>query len=313
MGAKWVALAVLLYVFIRLGRQYDVVDVLSRFTLPVLAGFVGLLGLNRLFLNLRWWMIYRQYTEDRPPGFWFLMRTKLLGEFVGIVMPSVIGEDGIRLTKLKFRGYPLALTATSVLIDRIAGLLGCVVAVLIFLPFVSSAVFEQAGISARQIWISGLAVVAMAVSGGFVLWKRRPQIVEKVFEHLMPISGAKVGWIAISAGVNLIVGVAYYLVWHSVDQIAFDVAMGILLLAQLLRLVPMSVLGIGLGDGSIFGLGAAASSNPDVVLAIVVTGVCARYFFACAGLASELIFDGVEVIAAAMRRKESKDLEAGPA
>ena len=112
-----------------------------------------------------------------------LIRVIFTSNFLGVVIPTSVGADALRLLMLKGQQHSLTHTASSLIADRVLAVLALVV-----LSF-SASLFIWQDIAAKQIlWaVAGLAVVIIALIGA--LASPLPSaLVPLVQAHLLPLA-----------------------------------------------------------------------------------------------------------------------------
>jgi uncharacterized protein (TIRG00374 family) len=131
--AKTALVAVILTLIVRqldLGKTRDVVRTAAL--LPI-GGAVLLFLLNRVLTAIKWDILLRQ--NDIHAGIPRLIRSMFVSSFLGIMIPSGLGADVIRLVQIGRENKKLTESASSVLADRMLAvialsLLSCGAAIL---------------------------------------------------------------------------------------------------------------------------------------------------------------------------------------
>jgi glycosyltransferase 2 family protein len=94
--------------------------------------FLVAVGLLQLALQppisaVRWWVVIRRL--GAPLSFWVAVKLTYIGTFFSQALPAVVGGDAIRIWLAHRTGCPLRAVINSVILDRIAMLLGLIIAV----------------------------------------------------------------------------------------------------------------------------------------------------------------------------------------
>lgn len=84
----------------------------------------------------RWKMVLAEFRHPQP--FADIWRYTVIGMFFNQLLPSGMGGDGFRMWYARRAGLPLGVAVGTVLVDRILGLFGVLVLVIIGLPYLFS-------------------------------------------------------------------------------------------------------------------------------------------------------------------------------
>jgi uncharacterized protein (TIRG00374 family) len=93
-----------------------------------IAAAVGLALLDRVLMGLRWLWLLAPIDRAALPPIGTIMRVFFVSTFVGTFLPSGLGGDAVRSVQLSQEGVPMAQSLASVLIDRVLGIVGILVA-----------------------------------------------------------------------------------------------------------------------------------------------------------------------------------------
>jgi uncharacterized membrane protein YbhN (UPF0104 family) len=88
---------------------------------PLLALALALQLAGVLISSLKWWLLLR--AADQPVGYFWCVRTYLVGQFFSNFLPTSIGGDAVRVYRLSRRAGQLGLAIASVFVERITGFL----------------------------------------------------------------------------------------------------------------------------------------------------------------------------------------------
>lgn len=133
---------------------------------PTFAALLALLGSVAL-MGLRWFVLLRLF--GMPLRVFSAIRLTFIGDFVSQVIPGTVGGDAFRATAL-IRRYPRrkVLAATGVLVDRAAGMSGCVFLALVsLLAIFGGSSLQTEGLRASL--VSLLAVAALATGAAIAV------------------------------------------------------------------------------------------------------------------------------------------------
>ena len=118
------------------------------------------LSVSVILVSLRWMFILRgigTYLTLGPA-----LHIVLIGMFFNQVLPSTVGGDAVRTWRLYKAGVAFGASFRSVVLDRLAALVGLVLLVALGLPFVSSITTDAAAF-----W--SLTAIVVSAGGGMVL------------------------------------------------------------------------------------------------------------------------------------------------
>lgn len=118
---------------------------------------LSILGASIGLVTLRWTFILRKVGVRLRFG--PALHILFIGLFFNQVLPSTVGGDAVRTWRLYKAGAALGASVRSVILDRIVGLAGLILLVVLGLPLVSSATTDAAAL-----W-SLLAIVFSAMAG----------------------------------------------------------------------------------------------------------------------------------------------------
>lgn len=135
-------------------RQF--LDLLGTARLAWLAAATLLMALERVVAVLKWDVLLVAKGTKVP--FWPLMRITLIGNFWGLLLPSSLSIDVVRGYELYRHTSRGALSASSVLVDRILGLFSLLLLCLVGMLFHPSWV----GSPALRIFLLGVTCAAVA-------------------------------------------------------------------------------------------------------------------------------------------------------
>lgn len=280
--AKLAVSGVLLLV---LARRVDWSGILARAgnaELAPVAAACGIVLLQTLLVAERWRRLARRAGVAMPLP--LAIRAVFAGLFLGQFLPSTVGGDAARLWLVSRAGHPLRGAAASIILDRVAGLLGCIALILVSLPHL----FRLA--APEMAWSAGAAAAALAAAIGAFLLIDLPA--PAVMLRLRPLAGilALLGDIrrtlrsttglaafALSVLIQLLaVAVVFLIVTALRLEVGFYDATGIVSTSILLSAVPISVNGWGVREGvMIAGFALVGIGRQDALMVSVLFGLVA--------------------------------------
>ena len=243
----------------------------------------------RILYCVRWYtLLHGLGVETFSPI--YLLRVLLLAEFVGIVMPSYLGGDGVRWLKLEKHTDKPGVVATSILIDRVTGLVTLMMAALFVLEPLNNVI--NLDVSLWSIVIVSGIIILLVILILLYFWPRGRILLKSVAVRF----SIKPGYI-ITAFILSIIGhfafaQAYYVLFAHLIPVNYWLVMSITLIALATRSIPISFLGIEASDGSLIALGGLIGIQAETILVVLVIVVGSRYFFALIGLLTEILVDG---------------------
>jgi len=294
---KWFALLSILIISAQIINWTDVFSSLSQISLLVWCKILFLTLLSKIVYAWRWQIICTNGLNLTNVSRWFFLRTNLLSELVGIVVPSVLGSDGTRILKLSIRTGRTAKAVAATVTDRLAGLLSLSILVIVLFPKLGHSVFQnitKAELPTGLLWVG--FVIACIVIGTFVWWlmhgghrsswvSRMTQIVTRPSVLISSIIMSILGHICLASG--------QYLPFGELSSLQLTPGIAAVLTSQLARSLPISMLGIGLGELSLVAIVGFLGVAPAVAISGVIIGLVIRYLFALTGMITEFWCDGI--------------------
>jgi len=164
MNKKWIALALKILVsggliWLLLGT-IDLTTAWERILAAdgyFLSAAVGTLVLQIVIIVSRWQAVLRAMDIHVP--FVRSLEIMYIGQFFNQALPSSIGGDAVRIYKTYKQGIPLISSINSVMLDRVATVLGLVALVVIAAPFFMERVGQE-----DALWI--IPAVSIVAGGG---------------------------------------------------------------------------------------------------------------------------------------------------
>lgn len=241
-------IALLLMVYLLQQHWAEITDAITRVNSARFALVMGLMLISRLAISGRWIVLLR---AAQVPITWRKgVRITLAGVFASNFLPSTVGGDVARLAGALQAGYDPAVSAASLLVDRLVGLTGMALAVPLGLQqLLGSGILQASG--------SQPILVGLAASGEFAgkllawvrsviarviaavrLWLRHPKaLLTSLFFTLLHM---------------LCLFLAMYILLDDLhDPLPFWMIAGLWSLVYVITLVPFTINALGLQEISI--------------------------------------------------------------
>jgi uncharacterized membrane protein YbhN (UPF0104 family) len=218
---------------------------------------------------------YREFLRilDTPLQYLRCVDATLIGYFFSQTFISFVGGDAMRTYRVSQHGVPLKLSAKAVILDRISGLVGQVVMLVLTMPFLLPRLKDrtmQAGV---------IVTVASSIAGlcCIALLSRLPEAVRRfrLFDILADLSRRVLVRIATVRGafaffvLSLVINLMNCLIFYSIARgIGVEVSLVdlVVLLPPVffLSMLPISVSGWGVREGAtVVALGIAGVASAD--------------------------------------------------
>jgi uncharacterized protein (TIRG00374 family) len=256
----------------------------------------GLLLLTFVATGVRWHIILEQLGADMRTA--SAVRYTFIGGFFNQLLPSGMGGDVFRVWYAREFGLSTGAALASVLIDRLLGMLSIVAIVAAGVPAVlwmkPSAQLATAAIAGIVLLASGIALFlsldAFARPLERLLHRLAPDRIRAVALRLVSAAAWSarssrrilLAWpygpiaMALSIGIQLLVGFSVFLLFQSVGQsVAFVAVLYLFAFVQLLSMLPISFAGWGLREGAMVVAFQLAGVPPESALGIsILFGLC---------------------------------------
>lgn len=218
---------------------------------------------SQILASMRWRAVLNVLEVKRIPPLRTLVSLHLAGQFVGNVLPSTVGGDVLRVTRLRAEGVPAPDSFASVVLERLTGWL--VLPVLILIGFTINRGLLRVDHAATTAVLIALATLALLGVTTLLLASRR------VGGRL----GRNEGWRSFAGAVHL--GVARFrdhpisivqlLAWAfayqlvlvmaafcaartlGVDAVGFTALLTFFPAVLIVQVLPISISGLGLREG----------------------------------------------------------------
>ena len=244
-------------------------------SLPLLACVVGIVILQFFIGACRWFLLIRGTGVPLSP--WQTFRILLAGMFFNQALPGSLSADTVRIWLVSQHGLPLSRAASTVLLDRTAGLVS-VLTLLVVTSVTVAKVAPDPTLDTVAILVVGGALVLLAMGLSSADW-----IADMIEDHRFGrpfaamLRDSRVLW---RAGYRsaIIIGLSYLLhvisafgLWVVFQSISVDVdflmVLGALPLVILGTLLPISVGGWGVREGLMVGIFAMTGMSLEHALA----------------------------------------------
>lgn len=206
---------------------------------------VGVTLLSRIFVSLRWHFLLRTIEPEIKPG--FTIATTFAGLFASNFMPTTIGGDIFRLAAGASRGYDAAHVASSLILDRLIGMFGMILALPLNLVYLTADKFRElttpaSAVVVLPVWLQGsirkFRSAFDKLMKALALWKDHP---------------GSLALALLSTAAHM--GCLYFTLWllfeRQGEHISFIMVAGLWSLSYFFTLIPISINGFGLQELSI--------------------------------------------------------------
>jgi uncharacterized membrane protein YbhN (UPF0104 family) len=226
-----------------------------------------------LILAWRWrYLVAHTTAATNVPSMSDFMAFSWAGLAVNQLVPSVVGGDALRVTLLARRGLQTAAAATSVIVDRLYGLVGLLVLCIASAPFLSPELFVPT-LAASAVLALGIAAAARI---GRSVLHRFPLFLSTFAAATRTMSWSSMLLLVAAAVAAHLANIGIFLVIaHAVGaSVPFVPTVAIFSAVLLLSVLPFSLAGWGLRELALLSAFPQIGHASDgVVLASVVYGV----------------------------------------
>lgn len=294
-----IVLAVLLVLVFRFIDREQIVLAFRSVSLSSFVAFAAFMFSVRMIAAWRWLVVAREHFGLPRLTFGFLLRVELLADFAGIWLPSAIGGEAVRFWKIAERTGEKTRGPGSVVVDRFVGLVSLVLACAPFLVVLALQVPdlelpERFPVDLR--WV--VAVSAAALALGAVLARRYYEVLKGLARKFLD-SALRSRFMVVPIVISLLGFVcmvfAHYLGFPELAERGWWVAGMIAVLPRLGRAVPLSIFGVTVVEGAMFGLGKLLEIRPEVILVVVALNLTVRYLGSLVGAVAELSLHGTRI------------------
>lgn len=274
---------VTLSLLVILGRNIDIqktLGFLQGTSIPLFLAAGCVMVLQVLLAAVRWRLVMTHKRIQLPLQ--SLLRYFWLGLFFNQVLPSSVGGDAVRAYCLVREGYGIGSASVAVLLDRLLGMVGLVLLVIVALPLSISYISDGAmrlalhAVVVGAFGVIGFILVLDRLTANFRKWRivRGMAALSKDARGLLFSTDPGVRLILLSIGVHLIsilaIAVLALAIEIGVHWTAFVVVVPV---AILLMTVPVSIAGWGVREGvMVVGLGYAGVAAEQAVALSILFG-----------------------------------------
>jgi hypothetical protein len=251
---------------------------LARADVWLLAAAFATLLLSIVLVSLRWSVIAGLHGMKLLPG--TAVRVTLAAQFFGQILPSTLGADAVRSWLATRLGLPVFAVVASVIVDRICGLVGLALLILIGLPRLLALSGVESGM-----FVAVAALLVMAAAAGatmllLLLMRIRlhglaGRIRDTLEVSARAIASTKGMWaVASSIIIQAFVVLSVVLIAWSVDlPLGLADAIATVPAAMLVAVIPITINGWGLREGAmITAMGLVGVSPADALVVSVLFG-----------------------------------------
>ncbi|MGC2520395.1 MAG: lysylphosphatidylglycerol synthase transmembrane domain-containing protein [Burkholderiales bacterium] len=242
---------------------------------------VAALLMQSVVASLRWEWIIRVMGHHFP--FAAALRAWLIGQFLGQGFPSTIGHDAYRVMSLRGSGIPATAAFEIIVLDRLTGVVALVLLAAATLPLLFHLASDTAPLFPLVLLIGGGMLATVLLLGPFSLpglLERYPRltIVSRFRANLRRLVATRhsVAWVLVPALAAHLLSVlaAYVIARDAGTRFGFVQCLAIIPPAILVSLIPLSIAGWGIREGSVVAaallLGIPAA---DALLVSIVLGL----------------------------------------
>ncbi len=249
-------------------------------------GLLAVFVLASIFLiaSVRW-QIYARALKI-PLGTGVAFRIYLISQFLGQVLPAGIGNDAVRVWLLVRRGTAVGPSASSVVLERLTGLICNIILIAVLLPLTFTYIDDT---SIRLIVILVVAICAAGISAVFGV-SFLPRLITKWRSVAMISRLADVATEArrasfmlrptataflLSLSMHLMVVLAAYLIALGLDlELSAEACLALMPIVLLLGTLPISLAGWGVREGAaVTALGFAGVTSSEALALSILYGL----------------------------------------
>jgi uncharacterized membrane protein YbhN (UPF0104 family) len=235
-----------------------------------------LLLLQIVLIGWRWFLICRRMGIDVP--FFPVLRFTLEGFFFNQALPSSIGGDAVRMMRLHGRTRQTRAAIESVILDRIVGLVSLALLIGLAWPILHGLIPEQK----IRAGFALIVILGFVGAGVFLLLplfsgalERLPIVADLIrlsrSAHGLVLKITVLELLAISLASQAVTGLVFWCLAEGLGlDLSFVHAVVLVPAALLVTLIPISVAGWGLREGTIVGLLSFAHVPAEGALALSI-------------------------------------------
>jgi glycosyltransferase 2 family protein len=283
---RWLALllkvgitAALISVLLLRIHPSSIVGTLKNFNASAIALVIVLVAMQAVIAGVRWHFILRLL--DQPIGLARTIQLFWMGMFFASVLPGGIAGDGVRIWMLHQNSVSVTKAFSSVLLDRVIGLIGLMLLLAADLPFATEVVPDRATrlLAATVIAFGVIALLLIPAVVRLPIWLAKNRFVaslESIGADLRNLSRSPAnlcGLLVVSILAMLLNALAFYLLLRAASadvHLADGIALALIVILSLI--LPISIGGWGIRELAtvvLFG-GIGVPSNAAVAVSLVI-------------------------------------------
>ncbi len=276
-----IAVSVLLIAY--LFRETNPADIGKRIAGADMAYLVAALAVICIItplLGLRWYLVLKSIGSPLP--FRAAVPISYIGMFFGQFLPAAVGSDAVRGWFAYRKGVGIRAAVTSLLVDRIFGLLALALIILASMPVLSDLTNSEVTYAA----FAGSAGIVGATFAGLLVanipanFVARPRILARLFEFARGVrpglwSGTAVGTLSVSLSMHLIYISAAVLIARALGvSLSYLEALAVVAIVTLISNLPISFNGWGVREGAmVIGMGYLGVGQSDALTISILLGL----------------------------------------
>lgn len=299
-GVRLVIPLLLLWVIIRRVDLTEVGAVLQATAIGYFYAGVLVGSFAQVFLGAWRWHYYMTRVYGLHVSGWWCLQHYWIGMFVGYFVPGGLGWDAYRVTSGNKQSPGLLVHATIVMLEKLAGLLACVLLVVVSFPFVSEFIVHErhARSLGRGVYLLMAITVAMMVAviifrkGAAVSVQGTENIIKRSIQKLMrsdqvvsedvivkgaralsrPREGMAIWGSSIALKVCMALGGWLFLrALHT--EVPLSINLFVMPLTAIIFMLPISFGSLGVREGAFILLYGLFGVTPTVALGVSILGL----------------------------------------
>ena len=306
---KWLFLILFFVIIINLIDLNDFRETLASVRFTTIAAFTLLLGVSKLLYAVRWQLINSAINPQANIPWKVFLSTNLLAEFVSIALPSSIGGEVVRFAKINPHNQNGWKTSFGIFVDRLMGVATMLAGSFFLILLMGDEIKSFFGRKLAEVnW--ALTIMLMAIATLITVFlavkfysKKKEEIDLETFRK-----AARDKWPQLTLAVFISLlshfsfSASHLVIFRQLFPLPFISALGVVLVPQLAKSIPISLFGISGSEGlMIFGqMLVGLPENTAVVITFI--SLFARYIYAALGLVIELLQDGWSFINAERKK-----------
>lgn len=276
-----IAVSVLLigYLF----RETNPADIGKRIAgaeLSYLLAALAVIAVITPLLGLRWFLVLKSVGAPLPLR--AAVPISYIGMFFGQFLPAAVGSDAIRGWFAYRNGIGIRAAVTSLLVDRIFGLLALAFLILASMPVLSDLTNSEVTFAAfaGSAGIVGATIAGLLVASIPPSFFTRPRILVSLFEFARGVrpglwSGTAIGTLSVSVSMHLIYISAAVLIARALGvSLSYLEALAVVAIVTLISNLPISFNGWGVREGAmVIGMGYLGVGQGDALTISILLGL----------------------------------------